>query len=287
MNYLYIILITIFSSTNLIGQIWDYPPKAITNYIVNSSIPKDSLQILTIWNHEIINGKDSGEKELHMTQEFDSIGNTKNIIYGYGDTIVYDKYINKYWRLKHANNKSYRQTINFNDNGNVIKLSINDFTQSIQYDSLNRPIKSKNNTETFYWKYEGEFLTEYLIYKENQLSEKRIYHYDSIHNTKSYTRSFYDNNGKMYPNPDSVSAYFNKKNEIYKIESFSHDSNDWDTLIIEFDLKKGIMTSKSNSTNFQEIQTYSNNKKYPISVIIRNFEGIITRKTSYEYTFKK
>lgn len=284
---LLIFLIGIFSSTNIIAQIWDYPPKAITNYIENSDLPKDSLQSLTIWSHKIIDGKDSGKKELLMIQEFDSIGNTVKIINGYGDTVIYDRYINGYWQLKITNNKTYHKTINFDDNGNVIKVSINDFTQSVKYDSLNRPIIAKNNSETFYWRYTGEHLSEYLIYKEIQLIEKRIFYYDTIKHTISYTSNFCDSNGKFYPNPDSVSAYFNKENEIFKIESFSYYSSGWDTLIMEFDREKDMITTISNSNNTQEIQTYRNKQKYPITIIVRNSEGLITKKTSYEYLFRK
>ena len=284
---LYILILFLSVSASAQAQIWDYPPEPVSNWMENSTIPKDSLKQLTVWNHKIVDGKDSGEKELKLTQEFDSEGNTTRIIYGHGDTVLFDNYINGFWQIKIANGTTYQQSVEFDSSGNVINLSINDFAHSVYYDSLNRPIRSVNESEERLWKYNGDDLIDYSVSKNGVLSEQRTYYYDSTKNTISYSSQFFGSNGQRYPNPDSVSAYFNDNEEIYKIVSYSHYTNGWDTLTMNINLTEDYMTSVSSSVGCQKTQRFSNEKGLLKSVNVSNCEGVIFRKTSYEYVFVK
>ncbi len=282
----YIIILGLLFSLSSYSQIWSYPPLAASNWSPNSSIPKDSIKSITVWNHEIVDGIDSGEKELHMIQEFDSIGNTTGIFYGHGDMVTFNKYINGFWQEKIADGKTYKRQVQFDANGNVIELVIDDFKHTVSYDSLNRPLKAINNSEEHLWHYEEENLTQYTIFKNGIISENRSYDYDTVKNTISYTSQFYDLNGQKYANPDSVSAYLNNKNEVYKLISFSHDSYGWDTLTIIFDKENNRSTYHGTSSGFQQIETIKSDKGLPICIIVSKLEGVITKKTSYEYEFK-
>ena len=270
---------------NLCAQIWDYPPKPISNWVENDAIPKDSLIQLSVWNHETIDGEETGNKSLKLTQEFDSLGNTKRIIYGNGDTILYDHYIHGFWQVKIANGITYEQEVRFEDRGNVVDLSVNDFHHHVQYDSLNRPIRAINQTEEFRWFYENDQLTSYLVLKNGVISEKRTFYHDTTKNTIAYTSQFYDNYGQEYPNPDSVCAFFNEKDEIYQIVSFSHYSSGWDTLTITLDDSKNQLTSNSTSTGCTQTIGKRDDGNRPTTTLLKTCEGILLRKTSYSYVF--
>lgn len=252
----------------------------------NSRIPKDSLKQLTVWNHKIVDGQDSGEKELKLIQEFDSNGNTIRIIYGNGDTVLFDNYINEFWQVKIANGTTYQQNVEFDSSGNVINLSINDFNHSVYYDSLNRPLRSVNGSEEHIWKYNGNDLINYSIKKNGVLRAMRSYYYDTTENTISYTSQLFDTNEQKYPHPDSVSGYFNENDEIYKIVSFSHNTDGWDTLTIILNKEENTRTSYSSSVGCQKVQGLRSQNGLPLWVIISNCEGVILRKTSYEYVFE-
>ena len=137
----FILFIAAFSVKGF-AQIWDYPPKPVSNWMENSNLPKDSLKKLTVWSHEIIDGQDTGEKELKTIQEFDSLGNTTKIIYGNGDSILYGNYINGFWQVKIMMDRNLNQSVEFDENQNVVSLSHNEFHHVVEYDSLGRSISA-------------------------------------------------------------------------------------------------------------------------------------------------
>lgn len=285
MKSLYILISLLFYSANLNAQIWDYPPKPVSNWSENSNVVKDSLERLIIWNHIIIDGKDSEEKELKLTQEFDSLGNTTKLIYGNSNPILFDNYVNGFWGVKIDGDNVINQTVEFDSNMNVVLLSFNDFVHKVEYDSLSRPLIAENGTEKFIWNYANDLLSSFEKHLNGILSESRVYVHDTLENTVAYTSQFYDKDGNKYPNPESVKAYFNKANEIYKIVSLSHDSNGPDTLIITFDFENHI-TEFSGTTSCRKIQSFKNEEGYTDYVIVFNCDGTIFSKSSYEYVFE-
>jgi hypothetical protein len=280
----FILIITFFSVTGF-AQIWDYPPEPVSNWVENSNVPKDSLKNLTVWTHKIVDGIDSGEKELKTFQEFDSSGNTVKIIYWNGDSVLYGNYINGFWQVKIMMDRIINQTVEFDENQNVVSLSHNDFHHTVKYDSLNRPVSAVNNVERFYWIYSDSLLSSYEVYKNGLLSEIRTYHHDSKENTVAYTSQYYDTEGMPYQYPDSVKGYFNDQNEVYKLVSVSHDSYGWDTMEITLD-KVNHTLYKVQSNNCIKYQSLKDDRGYTYAILEINNEGVIRKKTSFEYEFE-
>src|SRR5687768_4614004 len=153
MKEILLLAFTFFMVNHTEAQIWNYPPQAVSNWQENESIPKDSLKLLKVWNHEVIDGKETGNKELKLTQEFDTSGNTISLIYGDGtaEPVLFDHYVNGFWQLKIVDGKSIHQTVKFDASGNLVRQSINDLVITYEYDSINRPVRKDLDNEFYLW----------------------------------------------------------------------------------------------------------------------------------------
>tara|TARA_B110000046_G_C12977073_1_gene391608 strand:+ start:41 stop:370 length:330 start_codon:yes stop_codon:yes gene_type:complete len=105
--------------------------------------------------------------------------------------------------------RTLNQSVEFDENQNVVTLSHNEFHHEVEYDSLGRPISAENEIEKFKWIYTDSLLSSYEVYKNGLLSENRVYHHNLTENTVADTGQYFDREGMPYPYPDSVKSYFN------------------------------------------------------------------------------
>lgn len=124
------------------------------------------------------------------------------------------------------------------------------------------------------------------MYKNGLLSENRVYHHNLTENTVADTGQYFDREGMPYPYPDSVKSYFNDQNEVYKLVSVSHDSHNWDTTVIVFD-KVNHTFYKVLSNNCIKLQSLKDDSGYTTAILEINNEGVLRKKTSFDYVFEK
>ena len=285
------ILICIHSYT----QVWEYPPEVYSNWQPNGNIPKDSLRQITSWSHEIVDGYETGKKTLKLVQTFDSIGNTTLLYYGKDSTYFYN-YVNGFWGYKVQGKDTIRQAIKFDNSKNVIDVRMDGMHIEIHYDSLQRaitktmelrkPIKGVNRFERHFWNYKSGHLSEFSIYKNDIISEKRKYYYDTLMNTISYSTYFYNKSGVLYTEHDSVVGFLQNENSPTKLLAYTFENGylaDSMEIITNTDKSELVTTSHIGKTT---IKREKGNHNYVKSVSFFGTENKLFRKESYDYEFK-
>ncbi len=268
----------------LFSQIWDFPPEAISNWQYNENINKTGLKQIFNWEIEIIDGKETGEKKLNYIQEFDSSGNTISLIFSNRDTILFTNYFHGFWQQKISGNKIYTQSVELDKHGNVTSHRINNnFLCNVSYDSLNRPLVSINNTIKKKWNYLNDKLISFQIYKNNQISEERLYYYDSLQNSISYTTYTTNPEKAELSKVDSVIAFFDSDNRVYRIIDF--DLIALDTLTIDMNFEDNTITSRYSEIECSRVKTIKNENDLPIKIIYSNCKDEVYRKIKYEYVY--
>lgn len=282
MKFILFNIVCFFLANFASSQIWNYPPRPFVYGGSDSLIANNNISKVISWKHEVIDGIEIGTKSLIKVKSYDSNGNIIEEITGMGDTVLYDLYNRGYWGLKIVGDKSYHQNIQFDSSGNVIQLTVNDYSISVEYDSLNRPLIARNTTGMQIWEYQGSNLVKYLLYEDSIRIEERTYFYNTSLNLVGYTCEYYSREGNKYPNRDSVVAQMSLEQKPLRVISYeySKDGVDSTEIIFNREARTTIIKGEFGCTK----QTYDvNSQGLTISFYHSDCSGKLLRKESYEY----
>ncbi|MFK7784732.1 MAG: hypothetical protein AB8B56_06445 [Crocinitomicaceae bacterium] len=239
MKHLLLIFALSLCSLSLFGQIWNYPPKALTTYEEFSEFKMDHVRTFRAWKREQTKEGFLGEFEQNLTEEFDSLGRVVLRIKK-EDTVRFIKFINGYWAEGILNDERFTQKLKVDENDNVIYRKYGAQIDSVIYDDLNRPLERHSKYESCFWNYENGLLSSFTKENEGKVFEETKYFHDTVHSTLSYTTCHFltiAGSGKSYKQSDSIFAQLNEQGEPIFIEQIDNSSSVRNTLVmtVEYD----------------------------------------------------
>ena len=282
-NILLVITISLISS-NIFGQVWNYPPEALYTYKEYGNLKMDGVKTFRAWTREISANDSLGEFELTITKVFDSLGRLTTIIKG-KDTVTYNKFIRGYWLEGSKNGEIFRQVLKFDENNNIVYRKYGTQIDSVIYDSINRPIARFSSYESCFWNYTNSLLTSYIKKNDGEIFEETKYYHDTENSNLSYKTCRYSVIGdKTVQSCDSTFARLNPKGEPTYVQNIDYSWNETDTMImtVEYDANSNVI---GGMFGCQRIEFIYNNMGYRIYARRYDCNHKLIHEEKFEYEY--